>query len=104
MADIAKHGSGFVYLISRLGVTGTRDALPDDLGATIARLKGASALPVCVGFGVSTPEQAGAVASLADGVVVGSAVVRAADHDVDAALALVRSLRAGIDAATASPR
>lgn len=97
MALIAKHGSGFVYLISRLGVTGARDDLPPDLADTIARLRRATALPVCVGFGISSPEQARTVARLADGVVVGSAVVRAAGEGVDQAVALVRSLREAID-------
>ena len=99
MREIARHGSGFVYLISRLGVTGTRDALPSDLPATLARLRGATDLPICVGFGISTPDQAAAVARLADGVVVGSAVVRAADAGVAHAAALVRSLRDAIDGA-----
>lgn len=99
MAHIARHGSGFVYLISRLGVTGARDALPLELPETIARLRGATTLPICVGFGVSTPEQAAAVARLADGVVVGSAIVRAADEGVERAADLVRSLRRAIDAA-----
>ena len=97
MAEIAHHGSGFVYLISRLGVTGMRSDLPPDLPATVDRLRGATTLPICVGFGISQPEQASAVARLADGVVVGSAIVRACDEGVDATLALVRALRAGID-------
>ena len=97
MALIARHGSGFVYLISRLGVTGTRDDLPPDLGATVARLRGATALPVCVGFGISRPDQARTVAGMADGVVVGSAVVRAAGESVDRAVALVAGMRAAID-------
>jgi tryptophan synthase alpha chain len=98
MALIASHGSGFVYLISRLGVTGTRDELPTDLPDTIARLRSATTLPVCVGFGVSTPAQAASVARLADGVVVGSALVQAADESVAAAARLARSLRTAIDA------
>ena len=101
MAVIAQHGSGFVYLISRLGVTGVRDQLPTDLPETIARLRHATELPICVGFGVSRPEQAQAVARLADGVVVGSAIVRAADQSVDSAITLAASLRAAID--TVSP-
>jgi tryptophan synthase alpha chain len=88
-----------VYLISRLGVTGERDALPADLPATAARVRAATPLPVCVGFGISRPEQARAVAKIADGVVVGSALVRAANESVDAALALAASLRRGIDEA-----
>ena len=97
MSAIARTGSGFVYLISRLGVTGERSELPPDLPATIARVRAATTLPVCVGFGISRPEQARAVARLADGVVVGSAIVRAADESVDAALSLAAALRRGID-------
>ena len=101
MREIARHGSGFVYLISRLGVTGARDALATDLPATIARLREATTLPICVGFGISRPEQAATVAALADGVAVGSALVAAADRDIDEALALARSLRTAIDDACA---
>jgi tryptophan synthase alpha chain len=97
MAEIARHGSGFVYLISRLGVTGMRNEIASDLGATIERLRSATQLPVCVGFGISGPEQAASVAALADGVVVGSAVVRAADSSVDEAVSLVRAMRKAID-------
>lgn len=99
MADIARDGSGFVYLISRMGVTGIRSDLPPDLPATIERLRGATSLPICVGFGIAKPEQAAAVARLADGVVVGSAIVRACGEGVDSALTLVRELRAGMDGA-----
>ncbi len=98
MAEIARHGSGFVYLISRLGVTGERTDIAAELPATISMLRGVTDLPVCVGFGISKPEQAATVARLADGVVVGSALVRAADTSVDAAFQLVRGLRAAIDA------
>jgi len=101
MAEIAQHGSGFVYLISRLGVTGVRDQLPTELPETIKRLRQATELPICVGFGVSRPEQARSVATLADGVVVGSAIVRAADTRVEDALSLAASLRTAID--TVSP-
>lgn len=99
MKEIAEHGSGFVYLISRLGVTGVRDDMPAELPATVERLRSSTTLPVCVGFGVSRPEQAAAVARIADGVVVGSAIVRAAGESVDRAVALAESLRAAIDAA-----
>jgi len=99
MKEIAAHGRGFVYLISRLGVTGMRDNLPAELPATVKRLREASALPVAVGFGVSGPEQAAAVARIADGVVVGSAIVKAAGESVDAAAKLTAALRAAIDAA-----
>ena len=98
MKEIAEHGSGFVYLISRLGVTGERAELPPELPETVKRLRDATSLPVCVGFGVSRPEQAAAVARMADGVVVGSALVRAAGESVESAAKLASSMRAAIDA------
>jgi tryptophan synthase alpha chain len=98
MALIARHGSGFVYLISRLGVTGEQDSVSGTLPATIARLRSVTTLPICVGFGISRPEQAAAVGRLADGVVVGSALVRAAEESVERALALARAMRAALDA------
>jgi tryptophan synthase alpha chain len=102
MAEIAKNGSGFVYLISRLGVTGVQHEIAADLPESIARLREVCTLPICVGFGISTPEQARAVGAMADGVVVGSALVRALDEGgVKGALDLVRELRAGLDAVAA---
>lgn len=97
MREIARHGRGFVYLISRMGVTGMQQSLPPELGDTIRRLRGVTTLPVCVGFGISRPEQAKTVSAMADGVVVGSAIVRAAEESVDDALSLARAMRAAID-------
>ncbi|MBC7564276.1 MAG: tryptophan synthase subunit alpha [Gemmatimonadaceae bacterium] len=97
MAEIGRNGSGFVYLISRLGVTGAQDSLAGDLPETIERLRSVTTLPICVGFGISTADQAALVGEMADGVVVGSAIVKLAETSVDAALALVRALRAGLD-------
>jgi tryptophan synthase alpha chain len=97
MREIAAHGSGFAYLISRRGVTGVRSDVPVELPDTIARLREATTLPVCVGFGISTPEQAKAVGRLADGIVVGSAIVQAAGTSVDAAVDLVSTLRRALD-------
>lgn len=97
MEAIARHGRGFVYLISRLGVTGERDDVSADLPATIHRLRAVTSLPICVGFGISRPDQAAAVARLADGVVVGSAVVHAADTNIERAIDLVASLRTAMD-------
>jgi len=97
MAEIARHGSGFVYLISRLGVTGLQEHTAASLPETISRLRSTTDLPICVGFGISTPEQARAVGKLADGVVVGSAIVRAAEEGTDKVLALTRSLREALD-------
>ena len=98
MAEIGRHGAGFVYLVSRLGVTGVRDALAVDLPDSVARLRAATSLPICIGFGISTPEQARAAAQLGDGVIVGSAIVRAAEESVEAAVTLAASLRAAMDA------
>ncbi len=97
MGEIARSGSGFVYLISRLGVTGMSAQVAPELGSAITAVRAVTQLPVCVGFGVSTPAQAATVARMADGVVVGSAIVRAADNSVASALTLVRELRDGID-------
>jgi len=97
MREIARHGRGFVYLISRLGVTGMHDTLPPELPATIATLRGVCPLPICVGFGISRPEHARAVGAHADGIVVGSAIVQAAGAAVGTAVALARSLRAALD-------
>lgn len=98
MSEIARHGSGFVYLISRLGVTGVQDSVASSLPETILRLRSTTTLPICVGFGIANAEQARAVALLADGVVVGSALVRAAEQSVEAVFTLTRSLREALDA------
>ncbi|GAC1419096.1 MAG: tryptophan synthase subunit alpha [Gemmatimonadaceae bacterium] len=98
MAEIARHGSGFVYLISRLGVTGIQETTATSLPDTIRRLRSTTTLPICVGFGISTPKQARSVGELADGVVVGSALVRAAERGPEEVLKLTRSLREGLDA------
>jgi tryptophan synthase alpha chain len=71
----AAAASGFIYFVSVTGVTGARRVLPPDLGAQVSAVRRVSRLPVVVGFGVSTPSQANEVARLADGVVVGSALV-----------------------------
>src|SRR5437867_3953283 len=93
LARAVQGASGFLYLISRLGVTGVRDQVPADLADHVARVRSASALPLAVGFGISTPAQARATARLADGVVVGSAIVDAlATGGVGAAERLVRQL------------
>ena len=97
MREVALNGSGFVYLISRLGVTGVRSDMPPDIEQTASRLRAATSLPICVGFGISSPAQAKSVAGVADGVVVGSALVRAADADIGHAISLARSLRAALD-------
>jgi tryptophan synthase alpha chain len=99
MAEIARHGRGFVYLISRLGVTGMHAELASTLPASVAQLRSVCPLPICVGFGISTPEQARTVGALADGVVVGSAIVQAAERSVAEAVSLTRALRSALDEA-----
>ena len=94
---------GFVYLVARLGVTGASRALAGDLAESVQRVRGATGLPVAVGFGISSAEQAGAVARLADGVVVGSALVDALGREgVAGATRFLRELRAGLDPAPAA--
>jgi tryptophan synthase alpha chain len=77
---IARLARGFIYVVSLTGVTGERRELPKDLGAQIRTLRLVTTKPVCVGFGVATGEQVAAVGELADGVVVGSAIVRAVEQ------------------------
>ncbi len=91
--------SGFVYLVSLVGVTGARDSLPPDLADFVARVRAVTEKPLAVGFGIATPEQAAQVAHVADGVIVGSALVKvigAAEHPAEAARAFVAALRAAI--------
>jgi tryptophan synthase alpha chain len=97
---VAGRSSGFLYLVSLTGVTGARDQLSPDLEAFAARARAATDLPLAVGFGISTPDHAARVARIADGVIVGSALVKTiatAQDPVTAASAFVTSLRAGID-------
>ena len=72
---VLQNTSGFVYYVSITGITGAAEAQAGDVGPEVARIKTASNLPVCVGFGVKTPERAAEIARVADGVVVGSAIV-----------------------------
>jgi len=96
---VAKYSTGFVYLVSRTGVTGERTALSEALAPLIERTRAVTQLPLAAGFGISTPEQAAAVAKMADGVIVGSAIVRlieknASDTELES---FARSLRAGMN-------
>lgn len=110
LPTVLNNTSGFVYYVSIMGITGTRSASDVDITAAVARLKRHTDLPIAVGFGISTPERAAAVAKVADAAVVGSAVVNkiAAEMGADgkpgpraaqAALDLVKSLAAGVRAA-----
>ncbi len=78
IADIGADARGFIYTVSLTGTTGERSELPPGLADTVERVRAATEVPVAVGFGISTPEQARSVAEIADGVIVGSRVVRAA--------------------------
>ncbi|WP_411140771.1 tryptophan synthase subunit alpha [Streptomyces sp. x-80] len=95
LAKITAAGTGFVYAASLMGVTGTRESVGREAQDLVHRTRATTDLPVCVGLGVSNPEQAAEVAQFADGVIVGSAFVKrllAADGDPAAGLAGVRAL------------
>jgi tryptophan synthase alpha chain len=95
---VAKYSTGFVYLVSRTGVTGERQALSEALEPLIQRMRVATSLPLAAGFGISTPQQASAVAKMADAVVVGSAIVRLIEQNASEVglEAYARSLRNGM--------
>jgi tryptophan synthase alpha chain len=104
MARAVEGAEGFIYLIARLGVTGATASLAGGLEASIAQVRAASPLPVAVGFGISTPAQAGAVSRLADGVVVGSALVDILGTEgVEAAADFLTSLRAALNGGGGHP-
>ena len=99
--EIVEHSTGFVYCISVIGITGARAGLPPELAGHVARLKKLTTKPVCVGFGVSTPEHVRTVAAIADGVIVGSRLVKLiAEHASDRA-ALVSEVSRFASALTA---
>jgi tryptophan synthase alpha chain len=96
MEMIARNAKGFIYLVSVTGITGERKSLAEGLGGLIAQVREHTSAPVCVGFGISTPEQAREVGRLADGVIVGSACVKAiggSEKPVEAAKEFARSFR-----------
>ncbi len=102
LAKIAACSSGFLYLISRTGVTGAKDALPDDLPALLRRARGVTQLPIAVGFGISLPGHVSVLGGLADAAVVGSALVSEIEKapSVDAAAtALAERVRSFKEAA-----
>lgn len=76
ITQIAKEAEGFVYCVSSLGVTGMRSAITTDIGAMVQLVKAAKDIPCAVGFGISTPEQAAAMAAKSDGAIIGSAIVK----------------------------
>jgi tryptophan synthase alpha chain len=83
MRKIARATGSFIYMVSLTGVTGERTALPPDLSQHLRALRGITTKPICVGFGISTPEHARLVGAAADGVIVGSAIVRLVERHAD---------------------
>ncbi len=100
---IAAASRGFIYLVSLKGVTGTDTGLGENLGERVERMRALTATPLAVGFGISTPEQAGRMGALCDGVIVGSGVVGrigeapSREQALQSAIAYVRTLREGLD-------
>ena len=96
---VLEGASGFLYYVSVAGITGLQQAATDTIEAAVARLKSGTDLPIAVGFGVRTPDQAAAIARVADGVVVGSAIVDAlakAGGNPEAGRALVEQLAGAV--------
>jgi tryptophan synthase alpha chain len=97
---VVERASGFLYLVSLVGVTGARDSLPAELEAFVACVRSIANLPLAIGFGSGSPAQAARVAHIADGAIVGSALIKAvgtSQKPAAAARTFVASLRAGMD-------
>ena len=96
LTDLVSGARGFVYVVSLAGVTGERQALPDELAALVGAVREASPAPAAVGFGIGTPERAAEVGEIADGVIIGSRLVRevAAASSAEAAVEAVRAFLA----------
>jgi tryptophan synthase alpha chain len=96
---VAERSRGFIYLVSVTGVTGARDRPPADLKAFVARVRKIATQPLCIGFGISTPEQASQVARLADGAIVGSRIIQylEADESMLEVANFVRELRHALE-------
>jgi tryptophan synthase alpha chain len=90
MRKIARASEGFIYMVALTGVTGERTALAPELAQQVRALRAITTKPVCVGFGIGTPEQAALVGQLADGVVVGSAIVRLVEQHASSTELLAR--------------
>ncbi len=98
---IAKSAEGFIYLVSSMGVTGVRSKITTDLGAIVSQIRESTDVPVAIGFGISSPEQAKEFSALADGVIVGSAIVQiigSGGDDVKQRLSeYIRSMKAAME-------
>ncbi len=98
---VLRRATGFVYVVARLGVTGSRTTVGADLAAAVRRFRRATELPLAIGFGIATGTQAAAAAALGDGVVVGSALVERLAQGLEPARDLMRELRQALDARSA---
>ena len=96
---VARHSRGFIYLVSVTGTTGARQSLTADLDELVARIKKKTSKPLCVGFGISTSQQAGQVARVADGVIVGSQIIQLmqSEDDFASVCSFIKELRQAID-------
>ena len=96
---VAGRSQGFIYLVSVTGVTGARDRLPLDLEAFVAKVRRITKQPLCVGFGISTPEQARQVARVADGVIIGSRIIQLmeAEDELTSVGNFIKELRHALD-------
>ena len=99
---LAESAEGFIYALSRTGVTGAHGVPSEGIGEQVAKIKAHTATPVCVGFGITTPDQALMVAKAADGVIVGSAIVKQIELHPGRAAEAVRDFTAPLIAATKS--
>jgi len=97
VALVSERARGFIYLVSVTGITGARATLPPDLAAFVARVRAVTALPLAVGFGIQSPEQARVVGQIADGVIVGSALVERVGRSLAEAESLARSIRSALN-------
>ncbi len=99
IATVTERSKGFIYLVSVTGVTGARETLPPELEDFVKRVRQKAKQPLCVGFGISTPEQVRRVAKVADGVIVGSHFIRLIEQDATLASlkAFILSLRKALD-------
>ncbi len=101
---VVRRSRGFIYLVSVTGTTGARESLTTDLGELVTGIKKKTSKPICVGFGISTPQQAEQVASVADGVIVGSQIIKLmqAKDNFKSVCGFVKELRQAIDRAWSS--
>lgn len=100
MEMIARNAKGFIYLVSVIGVTGERKSISEGLAELIARVREHTSVPVCVGFGIGTPEQAKDVGKMADGVIVGTACVRTigtSEEPIETAKQLAKNYAKALD-------